>query len=61
MESGSDNDWSDNVREKTLLVDSTTLTGPRDVGMNPGETPVAVVSLNSEEEKIYSSERKTGP
>lgn len=49
MESGSDNDWSDNVREKTLLVDSTTLTGPRDVGMNPGETPVAVVSLNSEE------------
>jgi len=49
MESSSDNDWSDNVREKTLLVDSTTLTGPRDVGMNPGETPVAVVSLNSEE------------
>ena len=49
MESGSDNDWSDNVREKILLVDSTTLTGPRDVGMNPGETPVAVVSLNSEE------------
>ena len=49
MESGSDNDWSDNAREKILLVDSTTLTGPRDVGMNPGETPVAVVSLNSEE------------
>ena len=49
IESGSDNDWSDNVREKTLLVDSTTLTGPRDVRMNPGEAPVAVVSLNSEE------------
>ena len=49
MESGSDNDWSDNVREKTLLVDSTTLTGPRDVEMNPGESPIAVVSLDSEE------------
>ena len=49
IESGSDYDWSDNVREKTLFVDSTTLTGPRPLEMNPGEAPLAVVSLNSEE------------
>ena len=42
---GNDNDWSNNVRIKTLLVDSTTLTGPRDAELSPGETPVEVVSL----------------
>ena len=49
LESGGDNDWSNNVRVKTLLVDSTTLSGPREADLNPGESPVAIVSLDSEE------------
>ena len=49
LESGGDNDWSNNVRVKTLLVDSTTLSGPRDADLNPGESPIAIVSLDSEE------------
>ena len=49
LESGGDNDWSNNVRVKTILVDSTTLTGPRGASLNPGEAPVAIVSLDSEE------------
>ena len=49
LESGGDNDWSNNVRVKTLLVDSTTLSGPREAALNPGESPVAIVSLDSEE------------
>jgi len=49
LDSGGDNDWSNNVRIKTLLVDSTTLSGPRGAELNPGESPVAIVSLDSEE------------
>ena len=49
LESGGDNDWSNNARIKTLLVDSTTLSGPRDADLNPGETPIAIVSLDSDE------------
>jgi len=49
LDSGGDNDWSNNVRIKTLLVDSTTLSGPRDAELNPGESPIAIVSLDSEE------------
>ncbi|MCH1591773.1 MAG: hypothetical protein L7R66_02140, partial [Candidatus Thalassarchaeaceae archaeon] len=49
LESGGDNDWSNNVRIKTILVDSTTLSGPREASLKPGETPVAIVSLESEE------------
>jgi len=49
QEGGGDNDWSDNVRIKTLLVDGTTLSGPREADLNPGESPVAIVSLDSEE------------
>ena len=49
MESGGDNDFLNNVRVKTILVDSTTLSGPRDADLNPGESPVAIVSLDSEE------------
>ena len=49
LESAGDNDWSNNVRIKTLLVDGTTLSGPRDADLNPGESPLAIVSLDSEE------------
>tara|TARA_Y100001934_G_scaffold56877_1_gene70354 strand:- start:17218 stop:22197 length:4980 start_codon:yes stop_codon:yes gene_type:complete len=49
LESGGDNDWANNARIKTLLVDSTTLSGPRDAALNPGESPLAIVSLDSEE------------
>ena len=49
QEGGGDNDWADNVRVKTLLVDGTTLSGPREATLNPGESPVAIVSLDSEE------------
>ena len=48
-ESGGDNEFSDNTLVKTLLVDSTTLSGPRAATLKPGEEPVAVVSLDSEE------------
>ena len=49
LESGGDNEWANNVRIKTILVDGTTLSGPRDATLNPGETPLAIVSLDSEE------------
>jgi len=48
-ESGGENERSDNTLVKTLLVDSTTLSGPREASLNPGEAPVSVVSLDSEE------------
>ena len=49
LESGGDNDWSNNERLKTILIDSTTLSGPRNADLNPGEAPLAIVSLDSEE------------
>lgn len=48
-ESGGENDRLDNTLVKTILVDSTTLSGPRKASLNPGESPVALVSLDSEE------------
>ena len=46
---GSENDWSDNERERTILVDSTTLTGARDANLNPGESPVEIVRLGQDD------------
>ncbi len=56
LDNGSDNDWSNNVRTRTLIVDSSTLSGPREAELNPGETPVQVVSIDDEEGDILISE-----
>ena len=58
MENGSDNDMENNVRTKTVLVDSSTLSGPRDAELRPGESPVQVVSIDEEEGDILITERE---
>ena len=60
VEGASDNDWGDNVREKTLIVDSTTLSGPRDVDLRPGETPVKLVILEEEDSDDLLISEKDG-
>ncbi len=58
MENGSDNNMENNVRTKTVLVDSSTLSGPRDADLRPGESPVQVVSIDEEEGDILITERE---
>ena len=60
VEGASDNNWGDNVREKTLIVDSTTLSGPRDVDLRPGETPVKLVVLEEDDSDDLLISEKDG-
>ncbi len=60
VEGASDNDWGNNVREKTLIVDATTLSGPRDVDLRPGETPVELVVLEEEDSDDLLISEKDG-
>ena len=57
LENGSDNDWSNNAQTRTLLVDSSTLSGPREAELNPGETPVQIVSIDEDEGDILISQK----
>ncbi|MBR79371.1 MAG: hypothetical protein CMA88_01095 [Euryarchaeota archaeon] len=57
LENGSDNDWTNNAQTRTLLVDSSTLSGPREAELNPGETPVQIVSIDEEEGDILISQK----
>jgi hypothetical protein len=57
VEDGSDLDWSNNLLTKTILVDSSTLMGPRSAELNPGETPVEIISIDDEEGDIVISEK----
>tara|TARA_B100000287_G_scaffold289062_1_gene272356 strand:- start:11933 stop:16843 length:4911 start_codon:yes stop_codon:yes gene_type:complete len=54
----SDIDWSNNELEKTILVDTSTLTGPRAAELNPGEEPVKIISIDKEEGDILISEKE---
>ena len=54
LENGSDNDWSNNVRSKTILVDPSTLSGPRQAELKSGESPVQVVSIDEEGDILIS-------
>tara|TARA_B100001175_G_scaffold317752_1_gene336171 strand:- start:6336 stop:11120 length:4785 start_codon:yes stop_codon:yes gene_type:complete len=43
-----DLDWSNNIVESTVLVDETTLTGPRTASFPTGEVPVGIIHMNDE-------------
>ena len=44
----SDLDWSNNMIQSTILIDETTLTGPRTASFSTGEVPVELVQLTDE-------------
>ena len=44
----SDLDWSNNEIESSILVDETTLTGPRTASFSTGEVPVELIQLGDE-------------
>ena len=44
----SDLDWSNNEIESSILVDETTLTGPRTASFSTGEIPVELIQLSDE-------------
>ena len=41
-----DIDWSNNIFETTILVDKSTLTGPRNINLKEGELPVEIIDLD---------------
>ncbi len=51
----SDLDWSNNIVETTILVDETTLTGPRTTNFPTGEEPVEVIHLSEEGGVVITS------
>ena len=54
-ESMSDLDWSNNIVESTILVDETTLTGPRTTNFPTGEEPVEIIHLSEEGGVVITS------
>ena len=58
VEDGSDLDWSNNDLSKTILVDSSTLTGPRAADINIGEEPIEIISIDKKEGDILISEKE---
>ena len=48
LDDGSDMNWDNNARIKTILVDQTILTGPKVVEFEVGEEPVSVVRIDEE-------------
>lgn len=57
LDNGTDLDWSNNVYSKSILVDRTTLTGPRPAELNVGEEPIEIINLDEEEGGILISEK----
>ena len=51
----SDLDWSNNIVETTILVDETTLTGPRTTNFPTGEEPVEIIHLSEEGGVVITS------
>ena len=51
----SDLDWSNNIVETTILVDDTTLTGPRTTNFPTGEEPVEIIHLSEEGGVVITS------
>lgn len=58
IDDGSDLDWSNNAFSKTILVDRSTLTGPRTAELNSGEIPIKIINLDEKEGGIVVSEKK---
>tara|TARA_B100000959_G_scaffold269400_1_gene315119 strand:- start:762 stop:5738 length:4977 start_codon:yes stop_codon:yes gene_type:complete len=55
IDEGSDLNWDNNARLKTILVDQTTLTGPKTLEFNVGEEPVSVVNIDDENGILISN------
>ena len=53
-----DIDWANNVRQQTILVDRSTLTGPREAEFNTGESPIEIINLDDEEGGLVITEKE---
>jgi subtilisin family serine protease len=58
LDGATDLDWTNNVHQKTILVDRTTLTGPREAEFNVGETPIEIINLDDEEGGLVITEKE---
>ncbi len=58
LEGATDLDWTNNVHQKTVLVDRATLTGPREAEFNVGETPIEIINLDDEEGGLVITEKE---
>jgi len=53
-----DLDWTNNVHQQTVLVDRSTLTGPREAEFNAGESPIEIINLDDEEGGLVITEKE---
>ncbi len=53
-----DLDWTNNLHRKTILVDRSTLTGPREAEFNAGESPIEIINLDDDEGGLVITEKE---